>query len=122
MNTKIRKRKCEDGVKREFVRRKVTLAEVWNAIVKEYKNGSKKYADMLLEDNPQLVSFYEGYNAALTASLHILRHFRDGDVVELPLTPPAYIELETADAEINEYVSKKLKEIEEKEKKESGDS
>jgi len=105
---KIKMRKCEDGVKRPFVRRKVELVDAWNAVHKEYKDASMKYAKAVVNGEQKTMGFYEGYIAGLVATIHILRHLKDKIVVELPADAPSYADIKEIDKSVKKYVDELL--------------
>ena len=110
---KIKMRKCEDGVKRPFVRRKVELVDAWNAVHKEYKEASMKYAKSMVNGEKETMGFYEGYIAGLVATIHILKHLKDKITVELPADPPAYADIKEIDKIVQKYADDLLDGVEE---------
>lgn len=97
---KPKMKKCEDGQKRPFVRRKVQFVEVWNAISRQYADAGKAWNEATSKGDAPSIQFHEGALSAFTACLHIMRHFKDGDVFELPANPPEYIDLDEIEQEM----------------------
>lgn len=105
---KVKTRKCEDGQKRQFVRRKVTLVEVWNAVLRQYLEAGKAWNEATVKGDAPSIQFHEGALASFTASIHILRHLKDGDVFELPKDMPEYLDLEEIEDEIKKDLEKRM--------------